>query len=77
VAQGCRQVIGVDVGEVFAPVSTCGARRAILCKGAREELEVHQVDIESAFLHGVLEERNMLPTLLGLIMVTPGWCVGW
>jgi Reverse transcriptase (RNA-dependent DNA polymerase) len=57
VAKGCMQVLGVDVGEVFAPVSTYGARRAILCKAARDNLEVHQVDIKTAFLHGVLEEE--------------------
>jgi transposase InsO family protein len=57
VAQGCRQISGVDYGEVFAPVSSFGARRAILCKAAQEDLEIHQVDIKTAFLHGVLEEE--------------------
>jgi hypothetical protein len=27
VAQGCRQVLGIDVDEVFAPTSSFGARR--------------------------------------------------
>jgi Reverse transcriptase (RNA-dependent DNA polymerase) len=57
VAQGCRQVTGVDVDEVFAPTSSFGARRAIQCKAAREDLEVHQLDIKAAFLHGDLEEE--------------------
>jgi hypothetical protein len=57
VAEGCRQVQGIDVDEVFAPTSSFGARRVLLCKAAQENLEVHQVDIKTAFLNGVLEEE--------------------
>jgi hypothetical protein len=52
VAQGCRQIPGIDVNEVFAPTSSFGARRAFLCKAAHEDLEVHQLDIKTAFLNG-------------------------
>ena len=57
VAQGCRQVQVIDVDEVFAPTSSFGARRVFLCKAAQEDLEVHQVDIKTAFLNGELEEE--------------------
>jgi Reverse transcriptase (RNA-dependent DNA polymerase) len=57
VDDGCRQIPGVDVDEVFAPTSSFGARRAILCKAAREDLEVHQLDIKTAFLNEELEEE--------------------
>jgi transposase InsO family protein len=57
VAQGCRQVQGIDVDEVFAPTSSFGARRALLAKAAQEDLEIHQVDIKTAFLNGDLEEE--------------------
>jgi Reverse transcriptase (RNA-dependent DNA polymerase) len=57
VAQGCKHVVGVDVDEVFARTSSFGARGAILCKAARENLEVHQLDIKTAFLHGDPEEE--------------------
>ena len=57
VAQGCRQIPGIDVGEVFAPTSSFGARRAILAVGAALDFEVHQVDIKTAFLNGDLEEE--------------------
>jgi Reverse transcriptase (RNA-dependent DNA polymerase) len=57
VAEGCRQIPGVEVDEVFAPTSSFGARRAILAKAAREDLEVHQLDIKTAFLNGELEEE--------------------
>ncbi len=32
VAQGCRQINGMDVDEVFAPTSICGARRVLLMR---------------------------------------------
>lgn len=57
VAQGCRQILGIDVDEVFAPTSSFGARRVLLAKAAQENLEVHQVDIKTAFLNGELEEE--------------------
>jgi Reverse transcriptase (RNA-dependent DNA polymerase) len=41
----------------FAPTSSFGARRAILCKATRADLEVHQLDIKAAFLNGELEEE--------------------
>jgi Reverse transcriptase (RNA-dependent DNA polymerase) len=57
VAQGCRQVHGIDVDEVFAPTGSFGARRAFLCKAAKENFEVHQLDIKTAFLNGELEDE--------------------
>jgi hypothetical protein len=57
VAQGCRQIPGVDVMEVFAPTSSYGSRRALLSVAAQEGLEIHQVDVKTAFLNGELEEE--------------------
>jgi hypothetical protein len=57
VAQGCRQVPGIDVDEVFAPTSSFGARRALLAVAAAKDYEIHQVDIKTAFLNGELEEE--------------------
>lgn len=57
VAQGCRQIQGIDVDEVFAPTSSFGARRVLLCKAAAEDMEIHQLDIKTAFLNGDLEEE--------------------
>jgi hypothetical protein len=57
VAQGCRQIPGVDVDEVFAPTSSFAARRVILSVVAQRDYEIHQVDIKTAFLNGDLERR--------------------
>jgi hypothetical protein len=56
VAQGCRQIPGVDVDEVFAPTSSFAARRVILSVAAQRGYEIHQVDIKTAFLNGLEEE---------------------
>ena len=57
VAQGCRQIPGVDVDEVFAPTSSYGSRRTLLATAAAKNMEIHQVDIKTAFLNGELEEE--------------------
>ena len=57
VAQGCKQVDGVDCDQTFAPVSTHACRRVLLSLAASEDLVIHQVDIKTAFLNGELEEE--------------------
>ncbi len=57
VAQGCRQRLGVDYTETFAPVNSHTTRSVLLSLADVQDLEIQQVDIKTAFLNGVLEEE--------------------
>nr|AAB51275.1 reverse transcriptase, gag, polyprotein [Volvox carteri f. nagariensis] len=56
VAKGYMQVEGVDYDEVFAPTSNHATVRAFSPKAAAKGIEVHHLDVRTAFLHGDLDE---------------------
>ena len=52
VAQGYSQVKGVDYDEVFSPVARTTSMRSLLALANVHDLEIHQMDVKTAFLNG-------------------------
>ena len=57
VAKGYSQIPGQDFTETTSPVARLASYRAILSLAAKLNLEAHHLDIETAFLNGILDEE--------------------
>lgn len=56
VAKGYAQERGVDFDEIYAPVTRLETVRLLLALAAKNELQVHHLDVKTAFLNGEISE---------------------
>jgi hypothetical protein len=57
VIKGFKQIYGVDYDETFAPVARYESLKIVLAMSTILDMEVHQMDVCTAFLNGKLEEE--------------------
>ncbi|KAI0510700.1 hypothetical protein KFK09_011309 [Dendrobium nobile] len=57
VVKGYKQKQGIDYEKVFAPIAKFDIIRLIFFIAAMNRWQIHQLDVKSAFLNGVLEEE--------------------
>jgi len=68
VAQGYSQEFGIDYDETFSPVVRFESVRSILALAVEKDLEIHQMDVSSAFLNGELEETIYMKQPEGFVI---------
>ena len=57
VAKGYAQKEGIDYEETFAPVARYTSIRSVISLAAQMGWEIHQINVKTAFLNGVIEEE--------------------
>jgi hypothetical protein len=57
VARGFSQVEGVDYDETFASVSRYTSIRVVISIATEMGWKIHQMDVKTAFLNGLIEEE--------------------
>ncbi|THH13989.1 hypothetical protein EW146_g6290 [Bondarzewia mesenterica] len=67
VAQGFTQVPGIDYTDTFVPIAKLDSIRVLLAIAARNDWEVHQMDVKNAYLNGHLEEDIFMEQPPGFI----------
>jgi hypothetical protein len=65
VARGFSQVEGVDYDKTFALVARYTSTRAVISIAAEMGWKIHQMDVKTAFLNGLIEEEVYIEKPLG------------
>ena len=67
VAKGFSQKVGMDYDETFCPVVRQESLRTLIAIAQQKGMKLHQVDVSTAFLNGLLEEEVYMQQPPGFI----------
>ena len=67
VAKGFTQREGIDYTDIFSPVVKFKTIRMILAIVVQYDLELEQLDVKTAFLHGDLDELIYIEQSVGYV----------
>jgi hypothetical protein len=65
VAQDYTQVEGLDFGETYAPVARLKVIRILLACACAHNIKLYQIDVNSVFLNGYINEEVYVEQPLG------------
>ncbi|KAL0392270.1 UNVERIFIED_CONTAM: Retrovirus-related Pol polyprotein from transposon TNT 1-94 [Sesamum radiatum] len=69
VAKGFKQKEGLDFFDTYSPVTRITSIRVLIAVAALYDLEIHQMDVKTAFLNGKLDEEIYMEQPEGFVVL--------
>ncbi|KAL0325206.1 UNVERIFIED_CONTAM: Retrovirus-related Pol polyprotein from transposon TNT 1-94 [Sesamum radiatum] len=69
VAKGFKQKEGLDFFDTYSPVTRITSIRVLIAVAALYDLEIHQMDVKTAFLNGELDEEIYMEQPEGFVVL--------
>ena len=77
IIKGYNQKEGLDYFDTYSPVTRMSSIRMLIAIAAIHNLEIHQMDVKTAFLNGDLDEEIYMEQLEGFIVPSQEKKVCW